>query len=224
MPADKSVYQLKVTLDDSKPPIWRRILFPGNFTLYNLHEILQIVMGWEDYHLHMFNINDQIYGDPEDDEDGDLGTKNETRYRLDRLGLHEKSKFSYEYDFGDSWDHAILVEKILPPENGVHYPVCVQGKRACPPEDVGGVWGYQDFLEAIADPEHEEHDEYLAWIGGDFDPEAFDLDEVNEALRAFEPACGRRTVRSAPEEDFDFMPSEEEQRATAEKLANWAVT
>jgi hypothetical protein len=91
-----------VTLDDSKPPIWRRILFPGNFTLYNLHEILQIVMGWEDYHLHMFNINDQIYGDPEDDEDGDLGTKNETRYRLDRLGLHEKSKFSYEYDFGDS--------------------------------------------------------------------------------------------------------------------------
>lgn len=222
MSADKSVYQLKVTLDGSKPPIWRRILVPGNTTLYNLHDILQIVMGWENYHLHMFTIDGQIYGDPEDDEYGDLGTKDETRYRLDRLGLREKSKFSYEYDFGDSWDHTILVEKILPPENGVHYPVCIQGKRACPPEDVGGVWGYQGFLEAIADPEHEEHEEYLVWIGGEFDPEAFDLDEVNQALRAFEPARDRRMVRYEPEEVSDFMPSEAEQRAAAEKLGNWA--
>ena len=100
MPADKSVYQLKVTLDGSKPPIWRRILVPGNTSLYNLHDILQIVMGWENYHLHMFTIDGQVYGDPEDDEYGDLGTKNETRYRLDRLGLREKSKFSYEWPCG----------------------------------------------------------------------------------------------------------------------------
>jgi hypothetical protein len=222
MPGEKSVYQLKVTLDDSKPPIWRRILVPGNTTLYNLHEILQIVMGWENYHLHMFTIEGQIYGDPEDDEYGDLGTKDETRYRLDQLDLYEKSKFSYEYDFGDGWEHTILVEKILAPEKGAQYPVCVKGKRACPPEDVGGVWGYQNFLEAIADPEHEEHEEYLVWIGGEFNPEAFDLNEVNGALRAFEPARSRRTLRYEPEEDFDFMPSEEEQRATAEKLGNWA--
>jgi hypothetical protein len=114
------------------------------------------------------------------------------------------------------------VEKILPPEKGLHYPTCIQGKSACPPEDVGGVWGYQNFLEAIADPEHEEYEEYLLWIGGDFDPEAFDLDEVNEALRAFEPARGRRTVRYEPEEDFYLMPSEEEQREVAEKLGTWA--
>ena len=113
MSGDKSVYQLKVTLDDSKPPIWRRILVSENITLDSLHEILQIVMGWENYHLHMFTINGQIYGDPEDDEYGYLGTKNEARYRLDQLSLREKSKFSYEYDFGDSWDHTILVEKIL---------------------------------------------------------------------------------------------------------------
>jgi hypothetical protein len=204
MPVDKSVYQLQVTLDRSKPPIWRRILVPGNFTLYNLHEILQLVMGWENYHLHMFTIDDQIYGDPEDDEYGDLGTKDETHYRLDQLDLRERSKFSYEYDFGDSWDHTILVEKILAAEKGVRYPICLKGKHACPPEDVGGVWGYQNFLEAIADPEHEEYEEYLVWIGGEFDPEAFDQDEVNQALRAFEPARGRRTVRYEPEDDFRF--------------------
>ena len=222
MPGEKSVYQLKVTLDDSKPPIWRRILVPENITLYNLHDILQIVMGWTDSHLHMFTIERQIYGNPEDDEYGDLGTKNENRYRLNQLSLREKSRFSYEYDFGDSWDHTILVEKILSPEKGVHYPVCIKGKRACPPEDVGGVWGYEGFLEAIADPEHEEHDEYLEWIGDDFDPEAFDVDEVNEALHALQPVRGRRTARSGPEDDFDFMPSDEEQKELAEKLSAWA--
>jgi hypothetical protein len=185
MPAEKFVYQLKVTLDDSKPPIWRRVLVSEKVTLYELHQIIQIVMGWTNSHLHMFLLGEQIYGDPADDEFGDLGTKNETRYRLNQLGLHEKSKFSYEYDFGDSWDHTILVEKILPEEKGARYPVCVKGKRACPPEDVGGVWGYDDFLQAVTDPEHEEHDEYLEWIGDDFDPEAFDLDEVNEVLNTF---------------------------------------
>lgn len=221
MPGDKSVYQLKVTLNGSKPPIWRRVLVSENITLDSLHEILQIVMGWENYHLHMFTLDGQIYGDPEDDEYGDLGTQNETRYRLNQLSLREKSKFSYEYDFGDSWDHTLLVEKILAPEKGAQYPVCIKGKRACPPEDVGGVWGYEEFLEAIADPENEEHDEYLEWIGGEFDPEAFDLDEINEALRDFKPARGRRTVHSEPEDDFDFMPSEEEQREVAEKLGAW---
>ena len=95
----------------------------------------------------------------------------------------ENERFLYEYDFGDSWIHEILVEKILPPEPKKRYPVCLKGKRACPPEDVGGPWGYADFLEAIRDPDHPEHEEYLEWAGEDFDPEAFDLDEVNRALR-----------------------------------------
>jgi len=222
MPNEKIVYQLKVTLRDSKPPIWRRVLVPENITLYQLHQILQIAMGWTDSHLHMFTIAGEIYGDPEDDEFGDLGTKNETRYRLNQLGLREKAKFSYEYDFGDSWDHTILVEKILPTQKGVHYPVCVTGKRACPPEDVGGVWGYEDFLEAIADPNHKEHDEYIEWIGDDFDAEAFDLDAVNESLQAIKTTRGGRTTHQMPEFEDEFVPSEAQQEETTNKLIAWA--
>lgn len=178
------IYQIKVTLDDTHPPIWRRILVPGNTTLLKLHDILQIVMGWEDYHLHMFTIEGLIYGDPADDEFGELGTMNEANYKLSEVIYGEGQRFSYEYDFGDSWEHTLLVEKILPPAEGVRYPLCLKGKRACPPEDVGGVWGYQLFLEAIRDPQHAEHEEYLAWVGGEFDPEAFDLEEVNANLRS----------------------------------------
>jgi hypothetical protein len=192
MSTPKTVYQLKVTLDDSKPPIWRRILVPEDVTLADLHEIIQRAMDWGNYHLHMFTIAGQVFGDPEDDEYGDFGTENEKRYRLNQLGLREKTKFSYEYDFGDSWEHTILLEKILPAEKGVHYPVCIKGKRACPPEDVGGVWGYDDFLKAIANPNHPERKEMLEWIGGDFDPEEFDLDEVNQSLQHFKPARGSR--------------------------------
>lgn len=228
MSTAKNIYQLKVTLDDSKPPIWRRILVTEDTSLYNLHEILQRVMGWQNYHLHMFRIGGQIYGDPEDDEYGDLGTKNEKRYRLNQLGLREKSKFSYEYDFGDSWEHTLLVEKILPagPSTGsgrVHYPVCVAGKRACPPEDCGGIWGYADFLEAIADPDHEEHDRMLEWSGGDFDPEEFDVDEVNEALQSIKPAHGPRKARVEPELDDEadnFMSSTDDQKKI-EALVKW---
>jgi hypothetical protein len=97
--------------------------------------------------------------------------------------MGEKDRFTYTYDFGDGWEHEVLVEKILPPEPGAHYPRCLKGKGACPPEDVGGVYGYADFLEAIQDPNHPEHDEYLEWIGGEFDPDAFDLEGLNEELR-----------------------------------------
>ena len=220
MPSEKAVYQLKVTLDHSKPPIWRRVLVPENITLYQLHEILQRVMGWMDCHLHMFTIGGQIYGDPADDEFDELGTKNETRYRLNQLGLREKARFSYEYDFGDGWEHTLLVEKILPAEKGVHYPVCVTGKRACPPEDVGGIWGYEDFLIAIADPGHEEHDEYLQWIGSDFAPEAFDVEAVNEALRPI-PARGGKAVRREPEPEDVLMPSDPQQKEITNGLIAW---
>jgi hypothetical protein len=177
------IYQIKVTLDDTHPPIWRRILVPGNTTLLKLHDILQIVMGWEDYHLHMFTIDESNYGDPADDEWGDLGTLDEVAYKLNRIIHREGQRFKYEYDFGDSWDHTLLVEKILPPEEGTRYPLCLKGKRACPPEDVGGVWGYKNFLDAIRDPDHNEHEEYLAWVGGKFDPDTFDLEEINAQLR-----------------------------------------
>ena len=176
------IYQIKVTLDGSKPPIWRRILVRSDTTLAQLHAILQVVMGWEDYHLHQFIVGQIYYGVPHPDYGFEM--RDETRVELNQIVAGERFKFRYEYDFGDSWLHTLLVEKILPPESGQYYPVCTKGKRACPPEDVGAIWGYYSFLEAIRDPEHPEHDDMLEWIGGEFDPQAFDMSEVNEALRA----------------------------------------
>lgn len=177
------IYQIKVTLKHCKPPIWRRVEVPGNINLAKLHHILQAVMGWEGYHLHQFIADGIYYGEPHPDYDV-WGSEmyDEKRVKLNQLAPEEKFKFIYEYDFGDSWEHELLVEKISPPEKGVSYPRCIKGKRACPPEDVGGVWGYDSFLEAIADPNHPEHEELLEWTGGEFDPEAFDLEEINAAL------------------------------------------
>jgi len=177
-----SIYQMKVVLDDTHPPIWRRIQVPGKVTLEELHQVLQVVMGWEDYHLHSFTIHGEYYGDPALDEFGELGTKDESRFRLNRLITEEGMRFHYDYDFGDGWEHTLLVEKIFSAEKGIRYPRCVKGKRACPPEDVGGVWGYGVALDAIKNPDHPEHDEYLQWISGEFDPEAFDLEGVNHRL------------------------------------------
>lgn len=177
-----AVYQLKITLQHAKPPIWRRVLVPGNWTLARLHKVIQSAMGWCDCHLHEFVIDGQTYGDPSVYDD--LPVRSERRVRLETVAPAARRKFKYQYDFGDSWDHEILVEAILPPEPGVAYPVCIAGKRACPPEDVGGVWGYAGFLDALADPDHEEHDSYLAWLGGPFDAEAFDLAAANQKLRS----------------------------------------
>lgn len=177
------IYQIKVTLDDIHPPIWRRFLVSGKTTLLKLHDILQIVMGWKNSHLHMFKIEGVIYGNPQDDETGRMHTQDEVYFTLSQVLNREGQQFAYEYDFGDSWDHTLLVEKILLSEEGFRYPQCLAGKRACPPEDVGGVWGYQHFLEAIRDPTDAEHDEYLNWIGGKFNAGAFDLEEINRNLR-----------------------------------------
>lgn len=214
MPTPKSIYQLKVTLNDSKPPIWRRILVADTTTLNQLHFILQTVMGWADCHLHHFIINEEFYGSPKEDEFGDMGTKNEARYKLNQFVNREGFRFRYEYDFGDSWLHDLVIEKILPEEKGVHYPVCIAGKRACPPEDVGGVWGYEDFLKVISNPKHPEHEEMMGWIGGDFDPERFNLNAINAGL------SHSRRARMNEQEDFhepDLSPGEE----VFAKMANW---
>jgi hypothetical protein len=175
------VYQLKVTLQYFRPPIWRRIQVRGSTTLADLHHILQIVMGWEDEHLHQFIVDGVYYG--ESIPEWGVEKEDELITRLDQIVAAEKDRFGYQYDFGDSWHHQIVVEKILPPEADVHYPRCLKGKRACPPEDVGGVWGYAEFLEAIADPSHPQHDDWNDWIDEPFDPEAFDSEAVNQALR-----------------------------------------
>ena len=179
---DLLVYQLKVTLKDSKPPIWRRIQVTSNISLAKLHQILQTVMGWTDSHLHQFVAGQTYYGTPAPEFDFEV--KDERRVKLSQVAPDVKKKIVYEYDFGDSWEHEIVVEKVLEPEPRVHYPICLAGKRACPPEDCGGVWGYETFLEAIRDPRHPEHEEMLEWIGGSFDPEEFDLEAINQDLQS----------------------------------------
>jgi hypothetical protein len=183
MPSEAEVYQIKVTLEDSKPPIWRRLLVRSDITLGDLHPIIQVAMGWCDCHLHQFIVQGTYFGEPHPEYDLDLDMRDEQQVTLRQIDPGEGFTFQYEYDFGDGWEHQVLVEKILPPGPGQRYPLCIEGRRACPPEDVGGTWGYLGFLEAIQDPDHPEHEEYLEWVGDEFDPEAFDLDAVNEALR-----------------------------------------
>lgn len=176
------IYQLKITLVDAKPPIWRRVQVSSDITLAKLHKIIQAAMGWYDCHLHEFEIHGQAYGQPMPELDfADI--KSDRTLRLNQFVTGEKFKFPYLYDMGDGWEHRILVEKVLPPDPEVRYPICIKGKRACPPEDCGGIWGYAEFLEAIRDPQHPEHDSMVEWIGGDFDSEAFDLDAHNRQLQ-----------------------------------------
>ncbi len=179
--APSRVYQLKITLKGSKPPIWRRVEVAEDITLARLHHIIQAAMGWTDSHLHMFSLGRVSYGVPDPGYVEDV--HDERRVKLNQVLTAPKQKLSYEYDFGDSWTHEVLLEKVLAPEPGVSYPRCTAGKHACPPEDCGGVWGYADFLEAIGDPEHEQHEELMEWVGGEFDPEQFDIAEANAVLR-----------------------------------------
>ncbi|RUT03794.1 plasmid pRiA4b ORF-3 family protein [Dulcicalothrix desertica PCC 7102] len=178
----QTIYQLKITLKYTKPPIWRRVLVKNNTTLGQLHRTVQEAMGWDDYHLHSWNIGGMEYGIPHEDYDSDMG--DEKNVKLSKLiGSSEKIKFYYTYDFGDSWEHEILVEKILPSAPDTRYPVCVTGKRACPPEDCGGAWGYAELLSTLNDPENAEYEERMEWLEGEFDPEKFDLKEINSKLQ-----------------------------------------
>ena len=180
--SEKRVYQLKVTLRRITPPIWRRILVPHDIWLDKLHRVLQIAMGWTDKHLHKFVIKGASYKHPAVERlQGDLA-ENETSFKLYRIVPREKERFEYMYDFGDYWVHEIVVEKILPLEKGTSYPVCVAGKRACPPEDCGGPTGYRELLEIFADPSHPEHEDKFSWLPGDFDSEKFDIKAVNRRL------------------------------------------
>ncbi len=178
-PGKGAVYQVKVTLKGSRPPIWRRLLISGDTDLGKLHRILQVAMDWGDEHLHVFRTSRGEYSDPRARVEG---TRDEKRVTLADVAPAEKSKLVYEYDFGDSWEHEIVVEKVLPAQAGTQYPVCVAGKRSAPLEDSGGVWGYANLVEALSDPNHEDHEDMLEWAGEGFDPEAFDLDEVNDRL------------------------------------------
>lgn len=150
-------------------------------TLNELHEIIQIAMDWGGHHLHLFDFNGELFGIPHPDDYEPM--IDERKIQLKKIIPAEKYRFIYEYDFGDTWEHLILVEKILPLKSDKKYPVCIKGKRACPPDDVGGIRGYENFLDAIKDPNHSEHELYTDWIDDDFDPEHFDLESINRVLQ-----------------------------------------
>lgn len=185
------LYQLKITLEEIKPPIWRRVLVPTGITFYKLHKIIQATFGWQDYHLFDFDFGDVVVLIPDPDYlpgelHGGARELNAKRTKIDGL-LVERKKCIYTYDFGDNWRHKVILEKILPAEEGRRYPLCIAGARHRPPEDVGGVSGYEEFLRIISDPEHPEHSAYQVWAekdtdGRKFDPEYFNIKEVNQAL------------------------------------------
>jgi len=180
----KRVYQFRVDLKDVRPPVWRRIQVPESYTFWDLHVAIQDAMGWMDCHFHEF----EVY-DPSARHDVRIGIPDESglsayevisgrERKIADLFNANNNRARYTYDFGDDWLHTVVLEKIIPREKGVQYPVCIKGKRACPPEDCGGVYGYEEFLEIIGDPDNEEHEEMLDWVGGEFDPEDFNIRDV----------------------------------------------
>jgi hypothetical protein len=174
------IFEVEIVLEEVEPPVKRRVQVPGEVNLAVLHEVVQSAMGWTNSHLHEFEIDGQRYGIPDPDWD-DQGVTDEAKSKLFRL-VEQGGSFGYLYDFGDNWAHRLTVQKIISPEPGVRYPRCVSGSGACPPEDVGGRWGYDEFQTVLADPSHPEHDERLEWVGGPFDPHRFDLAEADQAL------------------------------------------
>lgn len=212
------VHELKITLCHSKPHIWRRVAVPSDMSLGDLHCVIQIVMGWDGYHLHQFIIP---YNQPkptreEIDELRQTGQweklmertrrgryvsdprfeleniEDERKVKLSELAPAVKSKFIYEYDFGDGWEHEVKVVKIGPPVEGVNYPVCLAGELACPPEDSGAVWGYYEKLDILKNPKHEDYEDTLEWMGKNFDPERFDLNAINAELTELRSGKSRR--------------------------------
>lgn len=170
-------YELKITLLGIKPPVWRLITVPGEITLDRLHDIFQIVMGWADQHLHLFKIDGKSYAEkPEEEFEG----QEEMQHRLRDLVTSARTRFDYRYDFGDGWDHRIVVERISKVPKGYKAVTrCLGGRRRCPPEDVGGTRGFAEFLRACKNPRHPEHEQHLRWVGGSFNPNDFDADAVN---------------------------------------------
>src|SRR6266436_9095184 len=177
----KRVFQFRLSLAEVRPTVWRRIQVPDDCTLARLHKIIQAVMGWQDYHLHEFTIDGQAYGDPEVDEEDRL--VDDRTVRLRDLDLAIGGRIEYAYDFGDNWQHVLELEDKMPPVAGAIYPLCAGGECSAPPEDVGGVSGYEEFLEALSDPDHEEHEHMKSWIGRPFNSTAFSANEANERLR-----------------------------------------
>ena len=176
----KNVYQIRIKLKDTHPLIWRRIAVPDDYTFWDFHVAIQDAMGWQDYHLHEYRMKNESFRigvpDMEFDEDPDLLAGWEVP--ISKYLKEKGDAIEYVYDFGDYWVHNILLEAIHPVEEGFQYPKCIEGERNCPPEDCGGILGYEYLLEVLANPDHEEHDKMKAWLGGNFDPNYFNCMDV----------------------------------------------
>jgi len=179
--AKKKIYQLKITLKEFKPPIWRRILIASDTGLPDASLTFLISMGWTNTHLHEFVSQGMNYSIPDPDWP-DQVDYDEEDFRLHDLLKKEKDRLEYNYDFGDDWRHLVVLEKILPLSSKTKLPFCIKAAGACPPEDVGGVFGYYDFLEAMADENHESHKDVIEWYGDKFDPNDYDIEVTNELL------------------------------------------
>ncbi|HYN96179.1 MAG TPA: plasmid pRiA4b ORF-3 family protein [Pilimelia sp.] len=176
----RHIFQLRVSLADVSPPVWRRVLVPGGYTLDRLHRVIQYAMGWQNCHLHCFDIDGWQYGAP--DPEGEPAVRDELDHRLDAVAA-KGGRFAYTYDFGDWWEHQVAVEDVFVADPDERYPVCVDGERACPPEDVGGASGYSELLAALADPAHPDHARLRDWLGRPFDPERFTPGAADTLLR-----------------------------------------
>jgi hypothetical protein len=177
----ETVIQIKVSLRGVRPSIWRRLQVPASYSFWDLHVAIQDAMGWRDYHLHEFRVvpgprrRSVRIGIPDEDAlVGDRPTLPGWEVLIMRYLCVKGARAEYAYDFGDGWEHRVMVEDIVQRLPGVSYPRCLAGRRKCPPEDVGGTWGYEEFLSALRDPSHEEHESYLTWVGGSYDPDDFD--------------------------------------------------
>lgn len=180
------LYQLKISLNNTKPVIWRRILVVSDIKLPDLHKVIQTVMGWTNTHLHQFIIDGKFYSEPDDESFAEC--LDYRKIKLNKVLTEVKKTIKYEYDFGDGWEHKIVLEKILH-DSTLKYPVCLDGKRNCPPEDCGGSYGYDDMLKIISDPANERYDEMMEWLGNGFDPEYINIEEINEMLKEEDFGC-----------------------------------
>ena len=202
-----SVYQIKATLIGVRPPIWRRLRIPDDTTLHRLHRMLQIVMGWWDYHLYRFDIGRIHYGIPDPEWDVEIGieVRNARAARIGHVVSNERTVFRYKYDFGDSWEMRLIVERILPPQEGERYPVCLGGERAGPHEDSGGVPGHAHVVRVLRDPTHPEHEEMRTWVGPDYDPGRFNLAKANAKLARFRAASAGRHLQLKSTQPIRFQ-------------------
>ena len=190
MPRAKTVHRLKLTLRAVKPPVWRRVEVASSIKLSALAPVLEAAMGWLGGHLHSFEVQGKRFEPPDDDDFGFPIAADERKMRLGEVLPVVKSKMRWSYDFGDGWEHDVVVEAIEAERLDVGYPVCLAGKRACPPEDCGGPWGYADLLAALADPTHDDHEQMTAWAPRGFDAEAFDIEPTTERMRSARPLQG----------------------------------